>query len=226
MRKLEVCCADIESVMAAKKGGADRVELCSALETGGLTPSLGLIEAAVKLFGQNVNVLIRERPGNYNYSQAELDVMRRDIEICREAGVGAVVIGALDESGNVDINAIRYLMEAAQGLEVTFHRAFDEVESPLEALEQIIGCGCHRILTSGQKDSAYSGKELLKELNRQSNGRILILPGAGVTYENAAEILDFTGCNEIHASAKVHSEAKGCSQSSEKLINKIKEAIS
>lgn len=223
MRKLEVCCADIESVLAAKEGGADRVELCTALEVGGLTPSLGLIEGAVKIFARNVNVLIRERPGNYNYTKNELEVMRRDIEICKNAGVGAVVIGALDGELNVDTVAIRYLMEAAKGLEVTFHRAFDDAKDPEKSLEEIIACGCHRILTSGQKASAFEGKELLKSINRQSNGRIIILPGAGVTHENAREILDYTGCNEIHASAKI--TIGDHIQSSPELVKRIKETI-
>ena len=224
MNKLEVCCADIESVMAAREGGADRVELCSALEVGGLTPSLGLIEGAVKIFGKNVNVLIRERPGDFVYSEAELEVMAKDIEVCRKSGVGAVVIGALRRDGHVDIKAVNYLMKAAEGLEVTFHRAFDEVKEPLKALEEIIECGCHRILTSGQTESAFQGKELLKTINERSRGRIIILPGAGVTHENAGEILDFTGCHEIHASAKV--KVGDHIQSSPELVRKIKEAIS
>lgn len=224
MRKLEICCCDIESVIAAKAGGADRIELCSALELGGLTPSIGLIESAVKIFGKGVFVLIRERAGDFHYNHEEIEVMKRDIEAAVAAGVGGIVIGALSEQLDVDIKATEELISAAKDVEVTFHRAFDEVKNPERALEEIIKLGCDRILTSGQKQSAMEGAELLKKLNELAKGRIIILAGAGVTPDNAAIILDKTGGNEIHASAKI--VVDGHIQSSPEIVKKIKNVIS
>lgn len=224
MNKLEICCCDIESVVAAKMGGADRVELCSALEVGGLTPSIALIREAVKIFGDGVFVLIRERPGDFVYSQLEIEVMLNDIKAAIEAGASGVVFGALTTNGDIDLDAVKKMKQAAEGVEVTFHRAFDEVSEPLKALEQIIEAGCDRILTSGQKSSAEEGIPLLKELNSKAAGRIKILAGAGVNWENAAKILNETGGNEIHASAKIN--VGDHMRSSSDLVSKIKKQIS
>ena len=221
--KLEVCCQDIESVIAAKEGGADRIELCSALETGGVTPSIGLIREAVKIFGKGVFVLIRERSGDFIYSPEEISVMQQDIYEVKNAGASGVVIGALTENHEVDKEALRLLVNAADDMEITFHRAFDEVKNPFEALETIIAAGCHRILTSGQKASAHEGIHLLSDLNKKSDGRIIILPGAGVSSFNCHEILEKTGCHEIHASAKENSHKTW--KSSVEEIKRIKEKI-
>lgn len=221
--KLEICCQDIESVIAAKEGGADRVELCSALETGGVTPSIGLIREAVKIFGNGVFVLIRERSGNYVYTPKEIAVMREDIIAAKESGVSGVVIGALTDTNDIDVKSLSILMEAAKGVEVTFHRAFDEVRNPCDALEAVIEAGCDRILTSGRESSAEKGINLLSEINRKAAGRIIILPGAGVTSLNCREILEKSGCREIHASAK--EESHGSWKSSLEEIKKIKEKI-
>lgn len=223
MKKLEVCCMDIESVIAAKAGGADRIELCSALEVGGLTPSIGLIEESVKIFGKGVYVLIRVRPGDFVYTKAEIEVMKLDVEACVKAGAGGVVVGALTADGEIDVEGTKEMMTYAEGVEVTFHRAFDRAKDAKKALEEIIGLGCDRILTSGQRPSAFEGKELLKEINEQANGRIKIMPGAGVTFENAGEILKTTGCDEIHASAKTDNGDH--MQTSKELVKKIKEVI-
>ena len=221
--KVEVCCADIESVKAAKEAKADRIELCSALEVGGVTPSLGLIEQAVEIFGEGVYVLIRERAGNFVYTRSELEVMQKDIRSAVKAGASGIVIGALTDAGEVDRESLRFLMEAAQDVPVTFHRAFDETSDPSKALEEIISAGCARILTSGQRPSAEEGIPLLKELNCQAGGRIIILPGSGVNYRNAAKILSETGCSEIHASAKEN--YRDTSKSSAAEILRIKLAI-
>lgn len=199
---LEVCAGDIESIIAAAKGGADRIELCSALSEGGITPSIGLIRKALEVPGIKVNVLIRPRGGDFIYSEDEVECMVADIEAAKEAGVNGVVIGALTPEGDIDIPVCQQLMTAAKGLSVTFHRAFDRCRNPEKALEQIIDLGCDRILSSGQAGSALEGKEMLAAMVRQARGRIIILAGAGVSESNAAEIIRFTGTNEIHASAR------------------------
>ncbi|MBD5240949.1 MAG: copper homeostasis protein CutC [Barnesiella sp.] len=204
---LEVCAGDIDSVIAAAQGGASRVELCSALGEGGVTPSIGFIRSALKVPGIRVHVLIRPRGGDFLYTPQEVDCMVDDIVAAREAGVHGVVIGALTPDGEIDMNACRKMMEAAAGISVTFHRAFDLCRDPFKALEDIISLGCDRILTSGQAQTALEGKENLAELVKQADGRIIILAGAGVSQSNAAEILNASGTGEIHASARTSVES-------------------
>ena len=203
---LEVCAGDIDSVIAAAQGGASRVELCSALGEGGVTPSIGF-RSALKVPGIRVHVLIRPRGGDFLYTPQEVDCMVDDIVAAREAGVHGVVIGALTPDGEIDMNACRKMMEAAAGISVTFHRAFDLCRDPFKALEDIISLGCDRILTSGQAQTALEGKENLAELVKQADGRIIILAGAGVSQSNAAEILNASGTGEIHASARTSVES-------------------
>lgn len=205
---LEVCAGDIDSVIAAAAGGASRVELCSALGEGGVTPSIGFIRSALKVPGIKVHVLIRPRGGDFLYTPEEVDCMVDDIVAAREAGVQGVVIGALTPEGDIDVDACRKMVAAAAGISVTFHRAFDLCRDPRKALEDIIALGCDRILTSGQAQTALEGKQNLAELVRQANGRIIILAGAGVSQHNAAEILSASGTNEIHASARASVPSK------------------
>lgn len=201
MKKLEVCCADIESVWAAKEGGAHRIELCEALELDGLTPSEVLIRQAIAT-GMPVQVLIRVREGNFVYSSEEVETMAVSIRLAKELGAHGVVIGALTPEGQVDKPAIARMMEEAEGMSVTFHRAFDVCRDPLQALEEIIALGCHRLLTSGQQHSAFAGIPLLRQLTTQAAGRIIIMPGAGVNPQNAMHILTETGATEIHGSLR------------------------
>lgn len=199
---LEVCAGDIDSVIAAAAGGASRVELCSALGEGGVTPSIGFIRSALKVPGIRVHVLIRPRGGDFLYTPEEVDCMVDDIVAAREAGVQGVVIGALTPDGDIDIPACKKMMDAATGISVTFHRAFDLCRDPFKALEDIISLGCDRILTSGQAQTALEGKDNLAGLVKRANGRIIILAGAGVSQSNAAEIINSSGTNEVHASAR------------------------
>ncbi len=201
-RLLEICCGDIDSVLAAAQGGAHRVELCAALSEGGVTPSLGLIRAARQVVGLKLHVLIRPRGGDFVYTPAEVECMVADIQAARTEGADGVVIGALTPEGEIDLPACQRLMEAAKGLSVTFHRAFDLCTAPFEALEQIIALGCHRLLTSGQAATAREGIAMLRELVSRSAGRIIILPAAGVSPDNAAEIVSGSGACELHASAR------------------------
>ena len=199
---LEICCGDIDSVVAAAQGGAHRVELCAALSEGGVTPSIGLIRTARQVPGVRLHVLVRPRGGDFVYSPAEVDCMIADIEAARAEGADGVVIGALTPDGEIDLPACRRMMAAAQGLSVTFHRAFDLCTNPLQALEQIIALGCNRLLTSGQAASAQEGIAMLRQLVNQAAERIIILPAAGISPENASEIIRGSGVNELHASAR------------------------
>ena len=198
---LEVCCADLQSVRAAKEGGAHRIELCQALEVDGLTPSEAMMESAIGM-GIPVQVLIRPREGNFVYNEDEVQTMLKDIRLAKRLGANGVVIGALRPDGSIDEETVRRLVDEAEGLSITFHRAFDVCAKPLEALEQIISLGCHRLLTSGQAPTAEQGIPLLKKLVEQAAGRIIIMPGSGVNPQNAHRILAETGAHEIHGSLR------------------------
>ncbi len=198
---LEVCCANLGSVMAAKAGHAHRIELCEALELDGLTPNAKLIQEAVES-GVAVQVLIRLRAGDFVYTAEEIEIMAQSIRLAKSLGAHGVVIGALTPEGDIDKEAIRRLMQETEGLSVTFHRAFDVCRRPQKALEDIIALGCHRLLTSGQAPTAEAGIPLLRELVTQAAGRILIMPGAGVNPRNAMHILQETGATEIHGSLR------------------------
>jgi copper homeostasis protein len=200
MRIIEICAGDIQSAQAAVQGGAQRIELCSALPLDGLTPSAGLIKAARSLEGIKLHVLIRPREGDFVYDATETDIMLHDISLAKQFGADGVVIGALTPDGDIDIPTCRRLIEATEGMQVTFHRAYDRARNPHRALEEIIALGCTRLLTSGQAPTAEAGIPLLRELVHQANGRIIIMPGAGVNPANARHILDATGANEIHGS--------------------------
>ena len=199
---LEICAGSVESAIAARDGGAQRIELCAALEVGGVTPSAGLIAQARKIEGLTLNVIIRPRGGDFLYNEYEAACMEHDIRTCKQLGVDGVVIGALTADGDIDTTLCKRLIEAAEGMSITFHRAFDMCRDPRKALEELIEMGCDRVLTSGQASTAQAGVTLLRELVEQANGRIIIMPGCGVNSNNAAAILQATGAQEIHASAR------------------------
>ena len=202
MAILEICAGSVASAIAARDGGAQRIELCAALEVGGVTPSAGLIAEARKVEGLVLNVIIRPRGGDFLYDSHEIACMEEDIRTCRRIGVDGVVIGALTAEGDIDTATCKRLINAADGMSITFHRAFDMCRNPQKALEELIALGCHRVLTSGQAPTAEAGTALLGELVEQADGRIIIMPGCGVNSNNAARILQATGTNEIHASAR------------------------
>jgi copper homeostasis protein len=204
MALLEVCCGSPESVAAAVAGGARRIELCAHLELDGLTPPMEWVrDAKTRYPGLLVHVLIRPRAGDFVYAAEETDTMVLQIREALEAGADGIVIGALTPAGDVDLALLKRLISVipAGRASVTFHRAFDVCRKPFDALEQIIGLGCDRILTSGQQPTVVEGTDMLRALRQHARGRILILPGGGVTPENAARVLAGTGCVEIHASA-------------------------
>jgi len=200
---VEICCNSIQSAKNAIQGGADRVELCANLEIGGVTPSYDDIDLCVNTLGIRTHVLVRPRGGDFCYTDSEISQIERDIIKCKELGVHAVVIGFLTPEGKIDTTLTRRMVELAYPMEVTFHRAFDEMnQEPLVALEEIINCGCSRILTSGCRPTAIEGKDVIRQLVTKAEGRITILAGSGVTPENAQQIILQAGANEIHGSCK------------------------
>ena len=199
---LEIAANSVASALAAQAGGAGRIELCSALELGGLTPSHAQIALTREHLRIPLYVLIRPRAGDFLYSDIECEVMLRDIETCVALGCDGVVLGALDAEGNVDSARCRSLIAAAGRLGVTFHRAFDLSCDPARALEDIIALGCERVLTSGTQSSAMEGAALIRDLVTQADGRLVVMPGAGITAQNIAVVAATTGAHEFHASAK------------------------
>lgn len=202
--KVEVCVDTLASVEAARKGGADRVELCAALSEGGLTPSMGLVRAALQLAGEmEVYMMIRPRTGDFLYSQDEKQAMLSDIALARELGVGGIVLGALTEDGSIDEAFIDEAVRAAGcAMSVTYHRAFDVCKDRSIALEQLYRLGVNRILTSGGARTAIEGREELRRLIDQAGDRLIIMPGAGVGVTNIQELRDATGAKEFHLSAR------------------------
>ena len=204
MKKIitEVCAETVNSAIAAEVAGADRIELCQALSEGGLTPSPALTKWCCENLKLEVMVLIRPRPGDFLYNETEFEIILEDILFCKEVGAQGVVVGFLNSDGSVDTEKLRKCLEIAGPMEVTFHRAFDRCNNWEKALEDIIECGCNRILTSGMHSTALEGKVLLKKIINKSAGRIKILVGSGVTPENIIEIYRETHFDEVHFSAK------------------------
>jgi copper homeostasis protein len=200
---LEICAFNLPAALVAQGAGADRIEFCAGPEEGGVTPSAGLIRGARELLRIPLYPIIRPREGDFLYSAEEFAVMMRDVELCRGLGCDGVVIGMLLADGRVDQLRCRRLVEAAYPMGVTFHRAFDRAADPFDALETIIGIGCERILTSGQRPVAMEGAELLHELVRQADERIVVMPGSGVRSGNIAELAAKSGAVEFHTSARV-----------------------
>lgn len=196
---LEVCVDDAAGLAAALTGGADRIELCSALSLGGLTPPPGLMALAGRA-KKPVYAMIRHRAGSFVFGDAETDTMLRDIDVVRAAGLAGVVLGAGLEDGRLDERRLRRLVAGSQGLGLTLHRVFDLVPEPVEALEMAIDLGFERILTSGGARSVPLGLEQLAELSEQARGRIGIMPGSGITPANVAQIVARLNPQEVHAS--------------------------
>jgi len=204
MRKIvfELCAENIDACLAAREGGADRIEVCSALSEGGLTPSHGLIREAVSRSGLPVHVLLRPRGGDFVYTEGDFDVMREDLKHLRLLGASGAVLGVLHEDGSVDVERMRDLVEVAGPLEVTFNRAFDHVASLEDALEDVIATGCQRVLTSGGKRDVVSGGKALARLVEQAAGRIEIAVGGGLRLKNAMTVARTTGARHFHGSIR------------------------
>ncbi|MGR5212683.1 copper homeostasis protein CutC [Vibrio rotiferianus] len=203
--QLEVCIDNIESLHNAIAGGATRIELCSSLALGGLTPSYGFMLQAAKRSTIPVYAMIRPRQGDFFYNEEEIEMMRWDIEATKQAGLDGVVLGVLTQDGDIHMPYATALCEFAQtlGLGVTFHRAFDQCSDAEKALEEVISLGCERILTSGLAPSALQGIDVLKAMVEQAQGRIAIMAGAGVKAENVAQLVEQAEVTEVHLSGKI-----------------------
>lgn len=204
---LEICSNSLQSALNAQEGGADRIELCENLTGGGTTPSYGLLTQTRRQIQVPVHVLIRPRAGDFLYSDLEFEIMKEDVRLCKELGFEGVVLGLLNADGGIDVERTRMLTELASPMSVTFHRAFDACRDPEKGLEDVIACGCDRILTSGLKATAEEGADLLDKLISQAAQRIIIMPGSGIQSGNISRLKDRIRAREWHASAKAPAES-------------------
>ena len=199
---VEICIDSVESAMAAERGGAQRLELCTDLLEGGITPSAGLIASVRSRVAIDLFVMIRPRGGDFFYSDAEFEVMQQEISYARNLGADGIVLGLLDERGRVDVARTRQLVELASPLPVTFHRAIDMTPDPLEALEDVAATGARRILTSGGAPNATLGMGEIARLVEAARGRMAIMPGSGVSLDTIVPIAEATGATEFHSSVR------------------------
>ena len=223
---VEICANSRQSAVNAQAGGAVRVELCRQLEVGGTTPTADDIRYCVHDLKLRTHVLVRPRAGNFVYTDAEYEQIVQEVEMCRRCGAHAVVVGFLTPEGRIDEERTRRIVQLASPMEVTFHRAFDEIHQAVgEALGAVIRCGCHRILTSGCQPNAEQGIDTLRQLVHQAAGRITILAGAGITPANARRIVQETGVPEIHGSCK-HTLPDGTIETDPETVRQLIKSIS
>lgn len=198
----EICIESLDGALAAQEAGAHRIELCSGLSEGGLTPGAGLIRLMRRRIRLPIHLLIRPRSGDFYYSPAEFDTMAADIAFAKDQGVSGIVFGLLTPNGTIDIPRTRALIAQARPLSVTFHRAIDMTRDPLEALDTLITLGVDRVLTSGGASSAHAGRNTIVQMVARAQNRIAIMPGGGISEHNVRAIVQATGVREIHFSAR------------------------
>ena len=196
--KIEICANSYQSAINAEKAGAHRIELCSELAVGGITPSHGLIKKVMQDISIPVHVLIRPRSGDFTYSDHEFEIMKENIQLCKNLGCAGIVSGVLYTNNTIDLNRTQELIDISKPMSFTFHRAFDWVQNPQEEIKRLSKVGVDRILTSGQEASAEHGIQLLKELKELTN--IKILPGGGINIGNI-QLFQEAGFDEVHLSA-------------------------
>ena len=196
---LEISVQTVEAAQAAERGGADRIELCADLSVGGLTPTCEQLQDVRRKIRIPIFSMIRPRAGNFVYSAAEFEEMKGNVASAKECGMDGVVLGILREDRSVDIERTRELVEVARPLPVTFHRAFDECADLRGALDQVIGTGAKRILTSGGAKSALEGAVNLKDLVKAAGNSVTVLPGAGINAGNIKQVAAQTGAREFHS---------------------------
>jgi copper homeostasis protein len=195
---LELCTDSLDVALKGEKAGISRIELCSALSEGGLTPSAGLVQAFTEKLNIPVRVIIRPRTGDFHYSETEFEIMLQDIDYVKTSGANGIVCGILNTDGSIDIKRNLQIVQRAFPMKITFHRAFDVCNNPLRSLEEIIDCGFHTLLSSGQKSNASEGAELLATLVKKAAGRIEIMPGAGLRACHFPEIVNKTQAMAYH----------------------------
>ncbi len=198
---LEIIASTVEDCLTAESGGADRIELCAAIGTGGLTPSMGTLIEAKRRVRVPIMAMVRPRSGGFGYSEADFAAMQRDASLLLEQGADGIVFGVLHSDGSVDTTRCGKLLELAGGRETVFHRAFDVVPDPLRALDELIDLGFTRVLTGGQKKTALEGRDLIRTLMVRAGGRIEVLAGGGVRAPNVRQLLEATGCTQVHMTA-------------------------
>jgi copper homeostasis protein len=198
---LEICCFNLESALIAQDSGADRIELCENYALGGISPGLDLLDKLIPMVNIPIYCMVRPRGGNFEYSEEEFERMKEEILDRKPRGIQGFVLGMLDNDKRLEVKKLKVLMDLAYPLPITFHRAFDEILEPEKALEEIIDLGFERILSSGQKPSAWEGRDLLRELIEKSDQRISIMPGAGIRSSNISALKTYTGAREFHSSA-------------------------
>ena len=203
MIRIEICTNGYQSVINAQENGAHCAELCESLEVGGVTPSYGTLKKVANDMKIPVRVLIRPRSGNYIYNDSELEIMCQDIQLVKELGYDGVVIGALNENGDLDVEIIKAMMKVGEGMKFTFHRAIDACNNPLEALEILIDLGFDKVLTSGCKPKAVEGIDVIRQMQEQFGDKIKIMAGGGVNINNIMTIINETGVSNCHASLTV-----------------------
>lgn len=200
---LEVCAFNLQSAVIAQKAGAARVELCDNPVEGGTTPSYGTIKTTREKIAIALYPIIRPRGGNFFYDEEELAIIKQDILLCKQLGCDGISTGVQKQNGEIDTDQLKRIVEWAYPMGVTCHRVFDATPDAFKALEDIIDCGCERILTSGQKSAAPEGSDMLAKLVQQADGRIIIMPGAGVRSSNIEKLIQETGATEFHTSARI-----------------------
>lgn len=199
---LEITVNSVTSALLAQEGGADRIELCDNFHEGGTTPGAGSISKARECIHIGLFVMIRPRGGDFHYSDLELEIMKKDIQLARDLGADGVVFGLLNADGTIDRIHTAELVTVSHPMQVTFHRAFDLTPDPFTALEEIIETGADRVLTSGQAPSAMEGARVIASLLKQAGDRIMIMPGAGINESNILELYRLTQAQEFHASLR------------------------
>jgi copper homeostasis protein len=205
--ELEICCPNWRSAQAAEQAGVHRIELCSSLSEGGITPSAGLIQQCVNELSIHVHVLIRARAGDFLYSEEELAIMRKDVVFCKEQGVDGVVFGFLNTDGSINIERTREFVALAHPMKTTFHRAFDRCAQPFLALEELIALKIDYILTSGQKATALEGASMIRQLVKKAKGRVKMMAGSGVRTHLLAELMRKTKASAYHLSSRIEIES-------------------
>lgn len=204
---LETCVDCVESALAAEKGGASRIELCSDLVIGGVSPSLPLFRQIRRYTDLKIRVLLRPRYGDYCYNDYECDELNEEIGMFREEGADGVVVGILNPDGTLNIKQLARFKESASSMEIALHRAFDVCLDPVKAMEQVIELGYDTLLTSGQKPTAWEGRDLLKTLHKEAKGRIEILVGSGISLESIRKLVPYTGISSYHMSGKIETDS-------------------
>jgi copper homeostasis protein len=207
---VEICAQSLTSSKIAQDCGADRIELCSALELGGITPSYAVLKAVRKALSIPICVLVRPRGGDFIHSDDEFELIKQDVLVCRDLGMDAVVVGLLTDKNVLDLPKMAELLELARPMDAVCHRAFDRLDDPYTALTDLMRLKYDRILTSGTKPTATEGGNILKKLVEQADNRIAILAGSGVNSDNVLDLIEKTGVSEVHLSAKQFFKDKNC----------------